>query len=201
MRTIGLTGGIACGKSSVAGLLRRRGVPVLDADQVARNVLAPGSPGLARVVERFGAAVLQPDGSLDRKALGALVVADPRARADLEGFTHPAIWLAMESWLDGQRAAGAEVAVVEAALMVETGSYRRYDAMVVVRSRPETQVARLVATRGMEESTAVAWLATQMPMEEKARLADAVVDNDGTREQLASALDRAWHVVAGPVST
>jgi len=196
MRTLGLTGGIACGKSTVATLLRDRGVPVLDADQVAREVVAPGMPALALVVERFGEGVLKPDGTLDRKALGALVVHDPQARSDLEAITHPAIWMAMEAWLHHQQTEGAAVAVIEAALMVETGSWRRYDALLVVRCRPSTQVARLQATRGMDAATATAWLATQMPVGDKARRATAVIDNDGTLDELAQAVDRAWSTVS-----
>ena len=112
MRTVGLTGGIAAGKSTVAKLLRARGVPVIDADQVSRDVVAPGSPALSAIVARFGPAVLQPDGALDRKALGACIIADPAARADLEAITHPAIRAAIAEQLAGFAAAGQHIDAV-----------------------------------------------------------------------------------------
>lgn len=192
MRTIGLTGGIACGKSTVAAVLRARGVPVLDADQVSRDVTAPGQPALAEIVARFGPDVLRPDGALDRKALGSRVVGDPEARAALEAITHPRIRAAIADGLALLRDQGHPVAVVEAALLVETGSYRLYDALLVVRARPETQVRRLMAREGISEQQATAWLAAQVPVEEKAKLATAVIDNDGDRDALQAEVDRAW---------
>ncbi len=195
MIAVGLTGGIATGKSTVARILRERGVPVIDADAVAREVVRPGTPGLARVVDRFGPGVLGPDGALDRQRLGALVRSDPAARRDLEAITHPLIRARLEAWLAGQREAGAPAAVVEAALLVETGSWRDYDALLVVVARPETQVARLVRDRGMSEATARAWLAAQVPAADKARHATAVIHNDGPPEALPAEVDRAWRAV------
>lgn len=193
MITVGLTGGIACGKSAVADLLRARGVPVLDLDRVARDVVAPGEPALAEIAARWPQAVR--DGALDRKALGAVVVADPEARRALEAITHPRIWQRMEDWLRAQEAAGAPVAVVEAALMVETGSWRRYDRLLVVSASPEVQRARLMVREGYDAATADRWLAAQLPLAEKERVADAVVRNDGSRDALATALDAAWNVL------
>lgn len=190
MRTIGLTGGIACGKSTVGELLRARGVPVLDLDAVAREVVAPGSEGLAEIAARWPEVVR--DGQLDRKALGAIVVASPDERRALEAITHPRIWGATEAWLAAQEAAGAPVAVVEAALMVETGSWRRYDRLLVVSASPDVQRARLVAREGYTEEQADQWLAAQLPLAEKERVADAVIRNDADRAALAAALDRAW---------
>ena len=132
MITVGLTGGIASGKSSAARLLRAWGVPVVDADQVARDVVAPGEPALAGIVARFGAHILQPDGSLDRAALRGIVTADAAERRALEQITHPRIAAAISDWLWDRAAEGEPVAVVEAALMVETGSFRRYDLLLVV---------------------------------------------------------------------
>jgi dephospho-CoA kinase len=196
MRTIGLTGGIACGKSTVAALLRDRGVPVLDADQVARAVVAPGSPGLAAVLARFGPAIQAADGSLDRKALGALVFQDEDARRDLEGITHPLIFAAMQAWRADQAAQGAPVAVVEAALMVETGSHRRYDALLVVAASPPVQEARLMAREGMDAATARRWIASQAPLAEKLALADAVIWNDGDTAALHAATEAAWQALS-----
>lgn len=195
MFTVGLTGGIACGKSTVAALLRARGVPVLDADRAARDVTAPGSPALAEIASRFGAAMLREDGTLDRKALGARVVGDAEGRRALEEITHPRIREAIAEGLAALAAAGHPVAVVEAALLVETGSYRLYDALLVVRASAEVQVRRLMAREGVDEPTARAWLAAQMPVEEKARLATAVIDNDGEPAALGPALDHAWGVI------
>lgn len=190
MKTVGLTGGIACGKSTVAAMLRARGVPVLDLDQVAREVVAPGQPALAEIAARWPAVVV--DGQLDRKALGAVIVADPEARRALEGITHPRIWERMEAWLGARTAEGVEAAAVEAALMVETGSYRRYDALVVVACAPEVQRARLAAREGYDAATVERWLAAQMPLADKAALADVVIPNDAGPAELARAVDGAW---------
>lgn len=192
-KTVGLTGGIACGKSTVAGLLRERGVPVLDLDQVAREVVAPGEPALGEIAARWPHVVR--DGALDRKALGAIVVADPDAKRALEAITHPRIWERMERWIAARAAEGAPVVAVEAALMVETGSWRRYDALLVVSCSPEVQRRRLAAREGYDAATVERWLAAQMPLAEKERVATAVVRNDGGPEALAEALASAWAAV------
>lgn len=187
MITVGLTGGIACGKSTVAGLLRERGVPVLDLDAVAREVVEPGQPALAAIATRWPEVIR--DGRLDRKALGAQVVADPAARRELEAITHPAIWTAAERWLAAQT---APAVVVEAALMVETGSWRRYDKLLVVTCSAEVQRRRLQAREGYDAATAERWLAAQLPLVEKERLGTAVIRNDGELEALRSATEAAW---------
>lgn len=187
MITVGLTGGIACGKSTVAGLLRERGVPVLDLDAVAREVVEPGQPALAAIAARWPEVIR--DGRLDRKALGAQVVADPAARRELEAITHPAIWTAAERWLAAQT---APAVVVEAALMVETGSWRRYDKLLVVTCSAEVQRRRLQAREGYDAATAERWLAAQLPLVEKERLATAVIRNDGELDALRSATAAAW---------
>lgn len=191
MKTIGLTGGIACGKSTVAALLRARGVPVVDADQVSRDVMGPGSPALAEIAARFGADLLRPDGSLDRKALGARIVSDPAGRRALEAIMHPRIRRGIDDALAALAASGHPLAVVEAALMVETGSYRLYDALLVVSARPDVQTRRLMAREGMDEATASAWLRAQLPVEDKEKLATAVIRNDGDPDALPGALDQA----------
>lgn len=193
MITVGLTGGIASGKSSVARLLRSWGIPVVDADQVARDVVAPGEPALAGIVERFGAHVLQPDGTLDRPALRAIVTANPTERRALERITHPRIAESIMAWLRDRSADGAPVAVVEAALMVETGSYRRYDHLLVVACSPEAQLERLLAREPLDEATARRWLAAQLPLGDKTAVADAVVWNDGLEASLQPALEAAWN--------
>lgn len=190
MITVGLTGGIACGKSTVAKLLRARGVPVLDLDQVARDVVAPGTPGLAEIAARWPSVVQ--GGALDRKALGAIVFADAEARRTLEAITHPRIWATMEAWLAARAAEGHATAVVEAALMVETGSWRRYDKLVVVSCAPEVQLARVMARDGLSTAEAQARLDAQMPMAEKERVANAVVRNDDGTEALGDEVSRTW---------
>ena len=202
MKTVGLTGGIACGKSTVAGLLRARGVPVVDADQVSRQVVAPGSPGLAELVAAFGPELLAADGSLDRAALGARVMSDPQARRRLETITHPHIAAGIMRALAELSGLGHPVAVVEAALMVETGSFRAYDGVLLVWCSPEVQRRRLAARQGWDLARADAWIAAQLPLAEKrARLAHAareggpalaIVDNDGALDDLRPAVERAW---------
>jgi dephospho-CoA kinase len=185
--TVGLTGGIACGKSTVARMLATRGVPVLDLDQLAREVVAPGTEGLAAIAARWPHVVR--DGALDRNALGALIVADAAAKRELELITHPRIWAAMEAWLARQT---APVVVVEAALMVETGSWRRYDKLLVVTCSPETQRRRLAAREGYGAATVEKWLALQLPLAEKEKLATAVIRNDGDEAALELATAEAW---------
>lgn len=195
MRTVGLTGGIACGKSAVTALLRGWGVPVLDLDRVAREVVVPGSPALAEIAERWPQVVR--DGVLDRAALAGVVFADPEARRELEAITHPRIWEATERWLVEEEAAGSPVAVVDAALMVETGSWQRYDRLLVVSASPETQVRRLMARDGIDAEAARRRIAAQVPVAEKERLAHAVIHNDGTLTELEAATREAWRHILG----
>ncbi len=190
MITVGLTGGIACGKSTVAEILRGRGVPVLDLDQVGREIVAPGSEALAEIAARWPAVVSA--GALDRKALGAIVMRDVDARRALEAITHPRIWAVMERWLAERQAEGAAAVVVEAALMVETGSYRRYDRLLVVSCRREVQAARLAAREGFDAATVERWLAAQLPLAEKEKLATAVIRNDGDHDALRVETERGW---------
>ena len=195
MKTVGLTGGIASGKSTVARLLRERGVPVLDLDVVAREVVEPGRPALVEIQARWPSVVV--DGVLDRKALGALIVDDVAARRALEAITHPRIWERMEAWLADQAAQGAPAAVVEAALMIETGSWRRYDAVLVVACSPPVQRARLAAREGYDPAAVERWLAAQMPLEQKLAVVTAdghghVLWNDGDAAALAAGLHTAW---------
>lgn len=180
MITVGLTGGIACGKSTAAAILREQGFPVLDLDVVAREVVAPGTPGLTEIAARWPNVVRE--GVLDRKALGAIVVVDAGAKAALEAIAHPRIWQRMEEWMTAQSAA---MVFVEAALMVETGSWRRYDQLWVVSCSPDVQRARLAAREGFDAATVERWIAAQMPLGEKEKVADVVIRNDGDREELA----------------
>lgn len=177
MRLVGLTGGIATGKSTFAAALRALGVPVVDADRLARAVVAPGTPGLAAVVGAFGPEVLGPGGELDRKALGARVFADAEARRRLEAITHPAIREAMQAETARLAAAGHDLAFYDAALLFEVGLDRAMALVVVVDAPPEAQIARLAARDGLTRAQAEARLAAQLPVAEKAARADVVVEN------------------------
>lgn len=196
MKVIGLTGGIATGKSSVAALLRERGVPIVDADVAARAVVAPGRPALEQIAEAFGPDVLNADGSLDRAAMRARIIADHGARLTLESITHPAIFAHMQASLAELERAGHPVAVLEAALMVETGTYRMYDGLIVVSCSPETQLARLMARDGQTEEAARGIIGTQLPMAAKEAVADEIIRNDGSPEDLARAVAAAWERLA-----
>jgi dephospho-CoA kinase len=194
MKTVGLTGGIACGKSTVASMLRARGVPVVDADVIAREVVAEGTEGLALVTARFPG-VARP-GGIDRGALRDLVSRSEEARRDLERILHPLIGERIVQSLADLAQAGAPLAFVEAALMIETGTYRRYDAVVVVVASLDVQLQRLMARDGMREEDARRFIATQMPLEEKKKVATVVIDNDGDRGALERDVDRMLKVIA-----
>ncbi len=198
MRSVGLTGNIASGKSTVARLLHERhGLPVLDADEVARWIVEPGSPALTAIQARFGPEVLTVAGRLDRQALGAIIRRDPQARRELEAITHPAIYERIDAWLEEQRRQRAPLAVVEAALLVETGQQDRFDLLLVVSCSQRTQVARLMARNHIGRDEALAWLDTQLPAADKERHADIVIRNDGTPQDLEHAVARASKQLLG----
>jgi len=186
---IGLTGGIGSGKSTVAGLLADRGARVVDADRIAREVVEPGTPGLAAVVGEFGFGVLTPDGTLDRPALAALVFGDPAARARLDAVVHPLV-RARAAELVAEVPADA-VVVQDVPLLVETGQAGAYDLVLVVETDVDTRVARLV-DRGLSADDARARIASQATDEERRAVADVVLRNDGDRAALAAQVDRFW---------
>ncbi len=189
MHLFGLTGGIASGKSTVAARLRARGVPVIDADEVAREVVAVGTAGLRAIVEAFGEGVLGPDGTLDRKELGRIAFADDAARRRLNAITHPLI---------GQRTAeraaelgrsGEPLACYEAALLVENGLAEMFRPLVVVACPESVQVARLRARDGVSEDDARARIRAQMPLAQKVAAADDVIDTSGSLADVARQTD------------
>ena len=189
MRVIGLTGGIASGKSTVAARLRERGVPVVDADRVAREVVATGGSVLEAVRAAFGDQVLRADGSLDREALAARVFADARERQRLEAITHPAIAARTVERLVELRRAGHPWAVYEAALILETGLRAGLDELVVVVCDPATQLARVVARDGLGEAAARRRLAAQTDNAAREAVADHLIRNDGDLEALRARTD------------
>jgi len=190
LRVIGLTGGIATGKTTFAAALRARGVPVVDADVLARAVVEPGTPALAEIVRTFGPEVLAGDGTLDRKRLGARIFADPAARRKLEAITHPAIREAMIAETVRLDAAGHDLAFYDAPLLFEVGLDQAMDSVVVVYAPRTAQLARLSARDGVSPADAQARLAAQWPIDEKAARADFVVDNTGGTGDLAAKADR-----------
>jgi len=189
VKVVGLTGGIATGKSTVGRMMAARGVPVVDADQVARQVVEPGQPALAALVEAMGADILDDAGRLNRSAMRARISRDPQAKRMLESITHPAILAQVASEVARHAAGGADVVVVEAALMVETGSYRGYAALVVVTCSAELQLQRVMQRDGMSEADARALIATQLPLADKEAVATHLVRNEGSLEALEAQVD------------
>jgi dephospho-CoA kinase len=179
---VGLTGGIATGKSLVDAVLRELGAVIIDADVLAREVVEPGEPALAEIVVEFGPGVVGPDSRLDRKALGAIVFADPERRRRLEAITHPRIRERFLNRLDAlttQRFRG--LVFFDAPVMIESGNYRNMDKLVVVVTDEGTQIERLMARDGIGREEALLKIRSQMPLADKAKLADYVIDNSGDR--------------------
>lgn len=194
---VGLTGGIGSGKSLVSILLAERGAVVIDYDLMAREAVAPGTPGLAAIVERFGTGVLHPDGTLNRPLLGEVVFADDDARRDLEAITHPAIGsLAWER--DGAAPEGA-VIVHDHPLLVETGIADLMDFVVVVDAPEDVQLERLIRFRRMSEADARARISAQATREDRRAAADVVIDNSGSVEDLVAAVNELWTRLGGQV--
>lgn len=192
MLKIGLTGGIATGKSHVLDRFRQRGVPCLDADELAHGVTSAGTEATAAIAERFGAEILATDGSVDRKKLGSIVFADPAARRELEAIVHPAVHRAIAMGVRAFELMGDALAVVDIPLLFETGAEKTFDKVIVTACAPETQMARLVQ-RGLTEEAARQRLAAQWPTERKTARADFVITTDGsfaeTEEQVAQMMD------------
>ena len=192
-RVFGLTGGVASGKSSVASLFRREGLEVIDADEVARAVVAPGSDGLAEVVAAFGPGVLLSDGALDRKKLAAIVFANEQDRRRLNAIVHPRIAAETQRRIAALSAKGVALACYEAALLVENGLADAFRPLVVVSLDPDVQLRRLMQRDGIDRDQARARIASQLPLADKVAAADYVIDNGGSLEQLAA---RARQVLA-----
>jgi len=179
--TAGMTGGIACGRSTLGRLFSRLGAFVIDMDALAHQLMAPGGAGVKPVMEAFGTGVSAPSGGIDRRALGKVVFADSTARARLEGILHPMILGESQRLIDDYGARHARgIVIVDAALLVETGGWRRYQRLVVVTCGPQLQLQRLMARDHLGEEEARARVAAQAPLEEKVRLADYVIDTSGT---------------------
>lgn len=189
MRVIGLTGGIGCGKSTVAALVRARGIPVVDADDLARRIVEPGTPALAEISRTFGEETLTPDGRLDRKRLANIVFSDPTALRTLNAITHPRIIEAAAAALADLRAEGHPLVFFEAALLMEAGWESATTMVVVVTTAPDRQLARLVRRGDVEEADARARIASQMPLADKEARADHIIRNDGDLSALERRVD------------
>ena len=188
MKKIGLTGSIAVGKSFVCEVFRELGCAVLDADRVARDVVERGTVGLDRVVEAFGETILRPDLSLDRPKLGSIVFADEEKRLLLNSIIHPLVFESQNEWLKEVELKDPDaIAIVDAALMIESGGYKRFDKLIVVWCKAELQLQRLMARDGISKEVAEARIAAQLPQDEKKRYADLLIDTsngyDDTRRQ------------------
>jgi dephospho-CoA kinase len=196
MLRVGLTGSIGVGKTFVASIFVELGCHVLDADQTAREVVLPGTPGLKAVTEAFGEDMLAADGTLDRKRLGARIFADPSERERLNHILHPFIIARQDEIMNGWEAEDPDgIGIIDAALMIESGGYRRFDKLIVVHCRPEVQLERLMLRDKLSREEAERRIRSQMPQEEKQKFGDYLIDtSDGfdlTREQVVRINDRA----------
>ncbi len=184
MLKVALTGNVGSGKSTVARIWSDAGIPVVRADDLAREVVTPGSDGLSRVVDEFGEDVLRADGSLDRAGLRERVFRDPGERAILEGIIHPLVRSLRDAWVARHEVGRTSLVVAEIPLLYEVGLEKDYDAVVLVVAPPQERIRRLMADRGLEEEEATLVMASQIPTEEKLPLADYVLENGGSREEL-----------------
>ena len=190
MLKVGLTGGIATGKSFVLSVLADLGCQVIDADRLAHQAIETGKPAYADIIKKFGEGILLADGSIDRQKLGSIVFGDQRARLELNAIVHPRVFEAQRRWFDDLASVRPDaIAVVDAALMIETGSYKRFDCLVVVHCAPEIQLSRLMSRNNLSREDALKRIGSQMPSIDKLKFADYVIDTsgtmDGTREQVS----------------
>lgn len=191
MLLVGLTGGIGSGKSTVAAMLERRGAAVLDADDLARRAVQPGTPGHERVVEAFGNDVLTPSGEIDRKRLADVVFTDPAARRTLESIVHPEVARLFAETVEGLRDTD-RIVVYVVPLLVERSLQSGFDVIVVVSASPEVRVARLVTERGMKEEGVLDRMTAQLSDEERERAGHVVIRNEGTLDDLERAAEELW---------
>jgi dephospho-CoA kinase len=195
MLVVGLTGNIGSGKSTVARLLEVRGVPVIDADVLARDAVAPGSPALATIIARFGASVRAADGSLDRAALRKIVFANAADRAALDAIAHPVVKARRDALLERQRESGAAVVVCDIPLLFETGIEREFDVIILVDAPRDVRLTRIEHDRALSRDEALAMIDAQLPAEGKRARSSYVIDNDDTLETLRTRVEDAWRAI------
>ena len=196
VRRIGLTGGIATGKTWVRARFDDLGVPTIDADVLAREVVAPGTSGLAAVVNRFGREMLTAAGALDRRKLGHVVFTDSAARRALEEIIHPEVRKAIDQWFDALDPQVHSWAIADIPLLYETGRERDFDAVIVVACEPETQVQRVIARDGLTEEEARQRVAAQLPLDDKITRADYVIRTDGTLDETDDQVQAIWKILS-----
>jgi dephospho-CoA kinase len=197
MLHLGLTGNIASGKSAVASLLARHGATIIDADVLAREVVAPGTRGFDAVVEHFGPQALRDDGTLDRAALRRQVFTDPSRRETLNAIVHPAVGRLRDLRVAEARARGDRVVISDIPLLFEVGLEHAFDGVLLVDAPEDERLRRLMADRGLPRAEALAMMAAQIPSAEKRARATWVIDNDGSREQLAGRVAELWRTFEG----
>jgi len=199
MRVLGLTGGIGSGKSMVAQMFARLGAAVIDADQLAREVVEPGQPALEEIAATFGRGVLLPDGRLDRAKLAGIIFADPVERAKLDAITHPRIRARMDEQIKAQRS-GPGVLIVDIPLLYENDRTYSVERVIVVWVDPQTQLRRIRQRDGLSADAAAQRIAAQMPLDAKRARADHVIDNSGTREDTRRQVEAIYHLYAPAVT-
>jgi dephospho-CoA kinase len=192
VRRIALTGGIATGKSHVRAAFEALGVPTIDADGEARAAVAVGTPGWHAVRTRFGDAIVGADGELDRKALGHLIFTDASARRDLEAIVHPVVRRAIDAWFTALVSSGVAFGIADIPLLFETGRQAEFDGVIVAACSPDTQLRRLMERDHLAEKDAARRIAAQLPIEDKARVADWVIRTDGTFDDTRAQVQATW---------
>jgi dephospho-CoA kinase len=197
MKRVALTGGIATGKSHVRAEFERLGVPTIDADKLARDAVADGSPGLKAVISRFGHGVLDDTGALDRRTLASIVFHDPVARRDLEDIIHPAVRRAIDDWFASLDDKPPHFAIADIPLLFETDRHREFDVVIVTACAPSAQITRVMARKDSSEAEARARVAAQLPIEEKVRRADYVINTDGSFEETNRQVRRVFDALVG----
>ena len=199
MKVIGLTGNIASGKSTVARMFRNLGAKIIDADQIARDVVEPGQPAWEDIVKAFGSVVLNPDGTIDRKKLGEIVFNSEPERKALNEITHPRIIGRIRELVDMYRMEGGPAVIIEAALIVEKGGLKNLiDSLIVVTTDEQTQIKRLTERSGFSRDEAVSRIKSQMAASEKVKHADYVIHNTGSLEQCEGSVKSVWKKITGP---
>jgi len=201
MRIFGLTGNFGSGKSTVAGMFRRAGIPVIDADRISQKVTAPGGRAYPGIVFEFGSGILLPDGRIDRKKLGEIVFADPARRKRLEDITHPVILEATKEYLEKLSEKGCRAAMIEAALIHEIGIKDTFEAVICVRCDQETQLQRVTSRDGISREEALSRFRTQMNTELKALWSDHVIDNSGSIDETRTQVERIVQILFSRLNT
>ena len=201
MLVVGLTGGICSGKSTVAAMFGRLGAVVIDADRVAHELQARGQPLFEAIVSAFGQQIVGDDGRIDRRKLGTIVFADPKARVRLEELLHPAIIAECERRIQQAAASGAAICLLDAALLIESGRHARFDTIILVEASEAVQLERLMTRMGLSREDAIQRIRSQMPSEEKSRHASFVIQNSGPLEETARRVKAVWEQLTAKASS